>query len=308
MARSRRSSQTSTRSINTLDQDIARLKASTLKQLGRKLSKLLDERDRRGQDRKLTRDEKRKLLHGFSPGVAPATDALDTVIAEIESDSGLSFADAFEEAGRRHPELAAHYLAESRGARLLPPWRGQHDHDSGPLAAAWTDAIQRYAAMPPERQRDTVPPELARHLLSRWQPLYYVDDDGAVTGLSGDRDLAAHWNQPRRRPAYTTAPLIRLAINPEFPAADIIAALRAVLKEVPHDARRRQPHDSDELARAIRWYYRRADGVPIDDLASEEAARVPPASGSVPLATDFDRAKKRVARAVARLDALLSAV
>ena len=310
MARSGRRSPASLRKLHTreLDKRIVGLRSSTLKQLGRKTEALLGERDRREQDRKLTPDEKRKRLQGFSPCAVPGTDALLTLVEEIQNETGLRGAEAVEEAGRRNPALAARYLAESRGARPLPPWRGQHDHDSGPLASAWDDAIQRYDAMPPERRRDTIPPELARHLLSRWQPLYYVDDDGAVTGMAGDRDLAAFWNQRHRRPGYTGAPLVRLAINPEFPAADIIAAVRAVLRELPREARRRQPDDSDELARAIRWHYRLADGEPIDDLASEESARVPPTSGPVPLAADFDKAKKRVIRAVARLDELLSAV
>ncbi len=199
----------------------------------------------------------------------PATEALLVAIDKARrADASLSYGDAYALVGRQQPDLAAVYLAESRGPKPLP---GGHDH--GVPAVVWRAAAQLYRSMTPQQQSATIPPIVAQHWLSRWQPMYYIDERGALIGSGGDRLLGRQYGVVNREPAYAKGTLVRLAINLDWSAEDILRSLARLLKERPAALRHRHRRTRSDLADALRWYYEKQSGVPVKVLAANAAGR-----------------------------------
>jgi hypothetical protein len=184
------------------------------------------------------------------------------------ADPTLSYGDAFVAVGRDRPDLAALYLVESRGAKPLP------GSDTRVVSGrVWQEVDAVFARIPPAKRMGIIHPLVCRHWLSRWQPVYYLDEHHSVIGSGGDRLLGAHFDITDRRPRYTRAPLLRLAINLEFATADVITTIEAILRCRPPATRRRARYTAKDIAAIIRWYYRRRSGVPLKVLAAEEATQ-----------------------------------
>ena len=180
----------------------------------------------------------------------------------------LSYADAFIHAGTARPDLAALYLAESRGAKPLPGRPPDHP------AAMWTTVGRLYAALPDEVRTATLPPIVVRHWFMRDQPVYYVDDDGTIIGSGGDRLLARHARVTDLGPPYMADQLVRVAINLAWSSREIQRAITALLRARPPEARgHRHRYTSPQIAQIIRWYYLHRSGRPLKLLAIDAAIR-----------------------------------
>jgi len=144
---------------------------------------------------------------------------------------------------------------------------------SGVAEKAWREANRLYAEMTETQRARTIPPVVARQWLSRWQPVYFLTDEGAVLGAGGDRLLGQHYGVTSREPAYASVPLLGVALNLEWSITDIVATIEAILRRRPKSAVRRHRYTLAEVQRIVLWYYRRHRGVPLKELASDEAAR-----------------------------------
>lgn len=285
-------------SIHGLEEFIQQLKAPTLLALNKKARPYLEELFSRRAALPPTRQESRELLRGFEPAEeGPGTLALTREIERrMKRDPTLSYGAAVVLVGRECPDLAEWYLAESRGAKPMPG-KGR----SGVAEKAWREANCLYARMTDAQRARTIPPLVARQWLSRWQPVYFLTDKGAVLGAGGDRLLGQHYGVTSREPAYASVPLLGVALNLEWSITDILATIEAILRLRPKSAVRRNRYTQAQMGQVVVWYYRRHRGVPLKVLASEEADRPRRRRGAATPSTAnaVDQAAKRIRAGIA---------